>query len=111
MKSLNPTLQAIRDEISNTCKLPKKDALIIDMLLTSYPEHITRDQILKSVLKYKFDPKTNIVEVRISRLRPKLKHLTHIQIKCTVELGYRIVIEKDNPSKIPSDALDEMLAQ
>ncbi len=74
--------------------LSQREFTLMEYLMRS-PDHIfSRTQILKHVWGYDFDPKTNVVDVCVQRIRKKLSHpRAENQIELPVEavrgIGYR----------------------
>jgi DNA-binding response OmpR family regulator len=52
--------------------LSTREALLLEILLTSAGQVVSRMEIIKRVWEYDFDPGTNIVEVYVRRLRDKI---------------------------------------
>jgi two-component system, OmpR family, response regulator len=52
--------------------LQPKEFLLLEMLLLHQNEVVTRTMLLEKVWDFHFDPRTNIVETHVSRLRGKL---------------------------------------
>jgi two-component system, OmpR family, response regulator len=55
-----------------TIELQSREFQLLEMLLLHKGEIVTRTMLLEKVWEFHFDPKTNIVETHISRLRSKL---------------------------------------
>jgi two-component system OmpR family response regulator len=51
--------------------LPREFALL-EYLMRRHDQLVTRTMLLEGVWNYRFDPKTNIVETHVSRLRAKI---------------------------------------
>jgi DNA-binding response OmpR family regulator len=74
--------------------LSQREFTLMEYLMRS-PDHIfSRTQILKHVWGYDFDPKTNVVDVYVQRIRKKLNHPREkSQVELPVEsvrgIGYR----------------------
>ena len=68
---------------------------LLEYLLRHKGEVVTRTMLLENVWGFHFDPKTNIVETHISRLRSKIdRDFDHPLIQTVRGAGYRI---KDDP--------------
>lgn len=53
--------------------LPREWLLLI-RLIQSYPEPVSRMDLLRDVFNLNFEPETNTLTVTVSRLRPKIYH-------------------------------------
>ena len=87
---LNPynlKLKTQKDEI----KLTKKEANILELLVSNYPQLSSKDQIIEKVWGYDSDAEYNHVEMHVSLLRKKMRQVESItQIKVLRSLGYRL---------------------
>lgn len=52
--------------------LQAREVQILEMLMLHAGEVVTRPMLLENIWKFRFDPKTNIVETHMSRLRTKI---------------------------------------
>lgn len=51
-----------------------REFLLLEYLMRHHDQLVTRTMLLESVWDYHFDPKTNVIDVHISRLRQKIDH-------------------------------------
>ncbi len=69
----------------------KKEFELLEFLMRNKEKIVTKDEILKSVWGYDFNPQTNIVDVLICRLRAKLdKGFSEPLIRTIRGIGYAI---------------------
>ena len=72
-------------------ELHKKEFELLEFLMRRKEQIVTKDEILKTVWGYDFNPQTNIVDVLICRLRAKLdKGFNEPLIKTIRGIGYAI---------------------
>ena len=57
-----------------TIDLQPREFRLLEFLMRAEGRLVTRTMLLEQVWEYHFDPKTNIVETHISRLRSKIDH-------------------------------------
>ncbi len=55
-------------------ELQPREFQLLEYLLRNADRVVTRTMLLEAVWDFHFDPKTNIVETHMSRLRAKLSH-------------------------------------
>lgn len=51
-----------------------REFLLLEYLMRHHDQLVTRTMLLESVWDYHFDPRTNVIDVHISRLRQKIDH-------------------------------------
>jgi two-component system copper resistance phosphate regulon response regulator CusR len=68
--------------------LSDREFRLLQLLLTHAGEVVSRDSILSAVWGYHFDPRSNVVDVCVRRLRMKLGD--HERIETVRHAGYRI---------------------
>jgi DNA-binding response OmpR family regulator len=73
---------------SHTTCLSDREFRLLNLLLTHAGEVVTRDSILSAVWGYHFDPRSNVVDVCVRRLRMKLGD--HERIETVRHAGYRV---------------------
>ena len=61
-----------------TVELQPREFLLLEILLLHKDEVLTRTMLLEKVWDFHFDPRTNIVETHVSRLRSKLGSAKHL---------------------------------
>ena len=72
-------------------ELQPREFQLLEYLLRNVGRVVTRTMLLESVWDFHFDPKTNIVETHISRLRSKLARNSTTELIHTVRgAGYRL---------------------
>jgi two-component system OmpR family response regulator len=72
-------------------ELQTREFQILEYLLRHKDRVVTRTMLLEGVWSYHFDPKTNVVDVHISRLRAKIDQRGEPQLVHTVRgAGYRL---------------------
>lgn len=72
-------------------ELQQKEFMLLGFLMKHVGQVVTRTMLLEGVWDYHFDPKTNIVETHMSRLRAKIDRGYDIQLIHTVRgAGYAI---------------------
>jgi DNA-binding response OmpR family regulator len=70
-------------------ELSDREYAVLEYLSRSPNEIVSRERILNAVWEYQFDPRSNVVDVYVGRLRRKLEPIVHIE---TVRGGgYRLV--------------------
>ncbi len=75
--------------------LQPKELILLEYLLRNKGRVISKTMIMEYVWDYNFDPQTNVVEAKISKLRSKLAEATENNYIHTVKgLGY-VCEEKD----------------
>jgi DNA-binding response OmpR family regulator len=71
--------------------LSGKEFLLLELLLTRAPNHVTRSEVIEYVWGLQFDRDSNLVEVYISRLRDKIDRDQPVRLIHTIRgAGYRI---------------------
>lgn len=76
--------------------LQPREFSILEQLLRNSDRIVTRTMLLDRVWDFGFDPRTNIVETHVSRLRTKLNHgFAHDAIRTVRGAGY--IIDSDAP--------------
>lgn len=71
--------------------LQTREFQILEFLMRHKDRVVTRTMLLEGVWSYHFDPKTNVVDVHISRLRAKLEHRGEGELLHTVRgAGYMV---------------------
>jgi DNA-binding response OmpR family regulator len=84
------TLDLIRrqaDEGSGPIPLAEREFLLLSELLRNAGHTVSKDRLLASVWGYHFDPRSNVVDVYVRRLRAKLGSETIVTVR---GVGYRI---------------------
>ena len=77
-----------------TINLQPVEFKILECLLSHSGEIVTRTMLLEKVWDFNFDPKTNVVETHISRLRAKVDRGYEVKLIQTVRgVGYKIDVE------------------
>jgi len=72
-------------------ELQQKEFLLLEFLIRHAGNVVTRTMLLEGVWNYHFDPKTNIVETHISRLRSKIDKGRPVELLQTIRgAGYSI---------------------
>ena len=79
------TRQVTRE--NKTIDLQNKEFELLAYLMRHEGLVVSKGMIIKNVWKYQFDPQTNIVEVRISKLREKLDQGFHQKMIVTIRGG------------------------
>lgn len=75
--------------------LQAREFRLLEVLLQNAGRVVTRKMLLESVWNFHFDPKTNIVETHISRLRGKVDRGFDIELIDTVRgIGYSLRAER-----------------
>ena len=70
-------------------ELSDREFALLEYLARSPNEVVSRERILNAVWEYQFDPRSNVVDVYVGRLRRKLEPAVHIE---TIRGGgYRLV--------------------
>ena len=71
--------------------LQQKEFMLLEFLMRNAGNVVTRTMLLEGVWDYHFDPKTNIVETQISRLRSKIDRGRPVELIPTIRgSGYTI---------------------
>lgn len=87
---LNPYNLKLKTQVDEIA-LTKKEANILELLVTNYPQLSSKDQIIEKVWGYDSDAEYNHVEMHVSLLRKKMRQVESItQIKVIRSLGYRL---------------------
>ena len=84
------TLDLIRrqaDAGSGPIALAEREYLLLGELLRNAGHTVSKDRLLASVWGYHFDPRSNVVDVYVRRLRAKLGAETIVTVR---GVGYRI---------------------
>lgn len=82
--------RAVRRDGKKIDLLPK-ELQLVEFFLRHADQVVTRTMLLEGVWNYHFDPKTNVVETHISRLRPKLNKDQDVELIHTVRgSGYTL---------------------
>jgi DNA-binding response OmpR family regulator len=69
--------------------LSEREFAVLEYLSRTPNQIVSRERILNAVWEYQFDPRSNVVDVYVGRLRRKLEPLVHIE---TVRGGgYRLL--------------------
>lgn len=86
--TLNPyTCILMKDE--QTVKLTNKEAGILELLMTNYPQLSTKDGIIEKIWGFDSEAEDKHVEIQISLLRKKLKDVhSTTQVNVVRRLGY-----------------------
>ncbi len=80
----------------NSIDLQPKEYLLLEYLMRNAGRVVSKTMIMEHVWDYNFDPQTNVVEARISRLREKVDRPFACSLIHTVRgIGY--VLEKHEP--------------
>ena len=87
---LNPYNLKLKTQVDEIA-LTKKEANILELLVTNYPQLSSKDQIIEKVWGYDSDAEYNHVEMHVSLLRKKMRQVESVtQIKVIRSLGYRL---------------------
>jgi two-component system OmpR family response regulator len=74
--------------------LQPREFQLLEYLMRNAGKVVTRKMLLESVWNYNFDPRTNIVETHVSRLRAKLdEHARTSAIRTQRGVGYMLRVE------------------
>jgi two-component system OmpR family response regulator len=74
-----------------TVDLQQKEFMLLEFLMRHADHVVTRTMLLEGVWDYHFDPKTNIVETHMSRLRAKIDRGHNIELIHTIRgSGYSL---------------------
>lgn len=74
-----------------TIELQPREFLLLEYLMRHAGRVVTRTMLLEQVWEFHFDPKTNVVETHISRLRAKVDRPFDVELIHTVRgAGYRL---------------------
>jgi two-component system OmpR family response regulator len=74
-----------------TIDLQSREFQLLEFLMRNADRVVTRTMLLEAVWDFHFDPKTNIVETHISRLRSKLSYYGGAELIHTVRgSGYAL---------------------
>lgn len=85
---LNPYNLSLKTH-TEALRLTKKEANILEILVTNYPRLFSKDQIIEKVWGYDSEAEYNHVEMHVSLLRKKLRQVnSRTQIKVVRNLGY-----------------------
>jgi len=78
-------------------ELQPKEYLLLEYLMRNAGRVISKTMIIEHVWDYNFDPQTNVVEARISRLRDKIDRPFDIKLIQTVRgMGYVLERKEDD---------------
>lgn len=81
----------------NSMNLTLTEFNLLEYLITSMPNSVSKQQIIDRIWGYDADVLPNHVEVYVSYLRKKLKLLnSNVEIKTTRGVGYRIEVREDD---------------
>jgi DNA-binding response OmpR family regulator len=73
-------------------RLRPKEYSLLDYLARHADQIVTRSELLEKVWDLHFDPRSNVVDVHVARLRSKLHQSTGGVRLCTVRgVGYRLM--------------------
>lgn len=75
-------------ESSKTQKLTEKEVKILKTLVSVFPHHLTKEQLLRDVWGFQDGVSTHTLETHIYRLRQKLVSLSNKNLILTTEHGY-----------------------
>jgi two-component system OmpR family response regulator len=70
-------------------QLSERECALLEYLLRTPQEVVSRERILNAVWDYQFDPRSNVVDVYVARLRRKLE--AEAVIETVRGGGYRLV--------------------
>lgn len=73
--------------------LPQGEFVLLEYLMRNAGRVVSKTMIIENVWDYSFDPQTNVIEVRIRRLRNKIERPFHKKFIRTVR-GYGYVLEE-----------------
>ncbi|RYZ76876.1 MAG: response regulator transcription factor [Proteobacteria bacterium] len=74
-----------------TLDLHPTEFRLLEYLMKNAGKIVTRTMLLESVWEFHFDPKTNIVETHVSRLRSKIdREFAHEMLKTVRGAGYKL---------------------
>jgi two-component system OmpR family response regulator len=77
-------------------ELKTREFQILEVLLRNAGRVVTRAMLLESVWDFHFDPKTNVIEVHVSRLRQKIDRGEETPLIQTVRgAGYKLIDPQD----------------
>jgi two-component system, OmpR family, response regulator len=79
-------------------RLQPREFRLLEYLMRNVEQVVTRTMLLEQVWDFHFDPKTNVVDVQISRLRTKIDKDFEIPLVHTVRgAGYKVGILQASP--------------
>ncbi len=88
-----------------TIELQPREFQLLQELMRNADRVVTRTMLLEAVWDFHFDPKTNIVETHISRLRAKLGQFGGVELIHTVRgAGYALRADDASPPPAPAPA-------
>ena len=86
---LDPRNRRITRRDGGRVQLSERECALLEYLLRTPQEVVSRERILNAVWDYQFDPRSNVVDVYVARLRRKLE--TEAVIETVRGGGYRLV--------------------
>ncbi len=86
---LDPRNRRITRRDGGRVQLSDRECALLEYLLRTPQEVVSRERILNAVWDYQFDPRSNVVDVYVARLRRKLE--TEAVIETVRGGGYRLV--------------------
>lgn len=87
--ALDGPSRTLRWDDGETMTLPEREYGLLEYLLRSQGETVSRERILSAVWEYQFDPRSNVVDVYVGRLRRKLH--PGVRIETVRGGGYRLL--------------------
>jgi two-component system, OmpR family, response regulator len=86
---LDPRNRRITRRDGGRVQLSERECALLEYLLRTPQEVVSRERILNAVWDYQFDPRSNVVDVYVARLRRKLE--AEAVIETVRGGGYRLV--------------------
>jgi DNA-binding response OmpR family regulator len=87
--SLDGPSRSLQARDGRVVQLSEREYALLEYLLRSPEEVVSRERILNAVWDYQFDPRSNVVDVCVARLRRKLE--SEAVIETVRGGGYRLV--------------------
>ena len=84
-------------------ELQPKEYILLEALMRSAGEVVTRTMLLEKVWDYNFDPQTNVIDVHISRIRAKIDKDFDVPLLKTVRGSGYILHDPDSSSELEKD--------
>jgi len=88
---------------STLIELQPKEYILLESLMRSAGEVVTRTMLLEKVWDYNFDPQTNVIDVHISRIRAKIDKDFDVPLLKTVRGSGYILHDPDLDTDLDQD--------
>ena len=88
-------------------ELQPKEYILLEALMRSAGEVVTRTMLLEKVWDYNFDPQTNVIDVHISRIRAKIDKDFDVPLLKTVR-GSGYILHDPEFNKNPEDQTSQI---